>query len=101
MVRNEPYVCKGKRYPPTLDLQIPAAAAKRAVILAEFGTYRANPEEIAAPIQWAEDHHIGWAAWLWCNGNVQNFCLLEKGGGTKPSVIGQPVRDALHRATGK
>jgi hypothetical protein len=101
IVLNEPYWCRGKQFPPQLESQIPQAAAKRAVIMAEFGTYRPIAGEVAAPIRWAEEHRIGWAAWLWCNGKATSFCLLAEGGGNNPSVIGQPVRDALRRATGK
>jgi hypothetical protein len=99
--RYEPFGrCNGHLYSPYLDTHIPQALSKRAVMLSEFGTQRPIAAEVAEPIQWAEDHHIGWAAWLWCNGEAANYCLLSADGGSNPSVIGQPVRDALHRATG-
>ena len=94
---NEPYVCNGKQIPPHLDGQIAPAIGRRPVILAEFGTQRSIPGEMQAPIDWAEAHHIGWIAWLWGNGKMTDFCLLDANG--NPSVSGKPVHDALKRAT--
>jgi hypothetical protein len=101
LVHNEPYVCDGHRYSPSLNAYVLPAIGRRPVMLTEFGTYRPFAAEVAEPIEWAEQHHIGWSTWLWCNGPVSEFCLLSPTGGTTPSVIGQPVRDALRRATGK
>ena len=86
------------RYPPHLDTQIAPAIAKRAVMLTEFGTQRAIPGEVQAPIDWAEHHKIGWAAWLWDDGKMSDFCLLHESRRYEPSVIGRPVYDALQRA---
>ncbi|MEY2471892.1 MAG: endoglucanase [Actinomycetota bacterium] len=96
---EEGYNCNNKQYPPFLDLQIAPAVARRAVMITEFGTQRSIPGEMQAPIDWAEAHHIGWAAWLWGNGKMTDFCLLDANG--NPSVSGKPVKDALARATGK
>jgi hypothetical protein len=96
---QEAYNCNGKQYPPFLDTQIAPAVAKRAVMITEFGTQRSIPGEMQAPIDWAEAHHIGWAAWLWGAGRMTDFCLLDANG--NPSVSGRPVHDALARATGK
>ncbi len=94
-----PYWCEGKQYPPFLDTQIAPAVAKRAVMITEFGTQRSIPGEIQAPIDWAEQHHIGWATWQWCSGRMTDFCLLDSSG--HASVSGKPVKDSLARATGK
>ncbi|MEY2425350.1 MAG: endoglucanase [Actinomycetota bacterium] len=95
---REPYTCRGLQIPPHLDTQIAPAIAKRAVMLTEFGTQRAIPGEVQAPIDWAEQHHIGWAAWLWDDGKISDFCLLHESRRYEPSVIGRPVFDALQRA---
>jgi hypothetical protein len=94
---SEEYRCRGRQYPPHLDEEVPPLIGRKAVMLTEFGTYRPFSGETEAPIAWAEAHHIGWAAWLWCNGPTSNFCLLSDRGGTSPSVIGKPVFDALSR----
>ncbi len=93
--QTQAYSCEGKQYVPFLDSQIASTIARRPVMLTEFGTQRPIAGEIGAPIQWAEDHQIGWIAWLWCNGKVTDYCLLTPNG--EPSVIGQPVREALLR----
>jgi endoglucanase len=93
---EEPYVCQGKQIPPHLDGQIAPAIGKRAVMLTEFGTQRSIPGEMQAPINWAESKGIGWAAWLWGNGKMTDFCLLDMNG--NPSISGKPVKDALARA---
>jgi endoglucanase len=98
---NKPFICRGKRYPQHLDTHIKVAIGKLPVMLTEFGTFRPYAGEMSEPIEWAEANKVGWAAWLWCRGPVGNFCLLSEGAGNKPSVTGQPVRDALRRATGK
>ncbi len=94
---EEAYNCRGKQYPPHLDGQILPAIGKRAVMLSEFGTQRSIPGEMQAPIDWAERHGIGWAAWLWANGKMTDFCLLDNAGNA--SISGKPVQDALARAT--
>jgi endoglucanase len=94
-----PYWCHGKQYPPFLDTQIAPAVAKRAVMITEFGTQRSIPGEMQAPIDWAEAHHIGWAAWLWGNGKMTDFCLLDANG--NPSISGKPVKDSLARFAAK
>ncbi|HUR76472.1 MAG TPA: glycoside hydrolase family 5 protein [Acidimicrobiales bacterium] len=96
---NEPYICNGKPIPPHLDAQIQPAIGKRPVILAEFGTQRSIAAEMQAPIDWAESRKIGWIAWLWGNGKMTDFCLLDEKG--NPSVSGKPVKDALTRASGR
>ena len=96
---EEAYNCQGKQYPPFLDTQIAPAIGRRAVMITEFGTQRSIPGEMQAPIDWAEAHHIGWAAWLWSSGKMTDFCLLDANG--NPSISGKPVKDALARATGK
>ena len=98
LFKNDPYFCRGKAYPPHLDTEVPPLIGRKAVMLTEFGTYRPFPHEMQGPIEWAEKHGIGWAAWLWCNGPTSNFCLLSDKGGKEPSITGKPVRDALARA---
>ena len=97
---EEPYNCKGKQYPPFLETQVAPAAAKRAVMITEFGTQRSIDGEMRKPIQWFEDHHIGWSAWLWCNGKMTDFCLLTPDGQNTPSVSGKAVQDYLFKANG-
>lgn len=97
---NEPYECDGHQYPRFLDNQIAPAIATRAVMLTEFGTQRAIDGEMRAPLQWAEDHHIGWIAWLWCSGKTSDYCMLTPDGKNTPSVIGKPVQDFLFKANG-
>jgi len=92
---NQPYSCNGKQYPSFLDTMIAPAAAKRAVMITEFGTKRPIAGEISSVIEWAESHNVGWAAWLWCGGPVTSYCLLMPGYEDTASVTGQPVRDAL------
>ncbi|MEY2468719.1 MAG: endoglucanase [Actinomycetota bacterium] len=92
---NEPYSCNGKQYPAFLDTMVAPAAAKRAVMITEFGTKRPIAGEVASVIDWAENHKIGWAAWLWCQGAAETYCLLVPGYEDTASVTGQPVRDAL------
>jgi len=96
---GEPYRCQGEQYPPHLDAYIAPAIGKRAVMVTEFGTQRPIPGEVQAVIDWSERHNIGWAAWLWENGTILDFSLLE-GNWSEPSVIGRPVHDALRRAAG-
>jgi hypothetical protein len=96
---TQAYWCDGKQYPRFLDTQIAPALARRAVMITEFGTQRAIAGEMQAPIDWAEAHHIGWAAWLWGNGRLTDFCLLDQNGNA--SVTGKPVKDSLARAAGK
>ncbi|MEY2397529.1 MAG: endoglucanase [Actinomycetota bacterium] len=98
--QSEPYECNGHQYPGFLDNQIAPAIATRAVMLTEFGTQRPSDGEMRAPIQWAEDHHIGWIAWLWCSGDTTNYCLLTPDHTNTPSVIGKPVQDFLFKANG-
>ncbi|MEY2399665.1 MAG: endoglucanase [Actinomycetota bacterium] len=98
---NEAYRCKGKQYPAFLDTQIaPAINKGRPVMITEFGTPRSNDGEMRSVLQWAEDHHIGYAAWLWCNGKMTDFCLLTPDGKNTPSVSGKPVQDFLFKANG-
>jgi hypothetical protein len=97
---SQPYVCRGVQYPPHLDTQVAPLIGRRAVMITEFGTQRTIPGEMQAPIDWAEAHGIGWAAWLWSNGKAKDFCLLSEGGGNTPSVAGVPVQQALFRANG-
>jgi endoglucanase len=97
---GEAYSCQGKQYPPHLDAHVAPAIGKRAVMLTEFGTQRAIPGEVQAPIDWAERHNIGWAAWLWDYGKILDFALLDESGKHEPSVIGRPVHDALRRVAG-
>ncbi len=92
---DQPYMCHGKQYAPFLDTHVAEATKTRAVMLSEFGTQRAIDGEMRAPIQWAEDHKVGWMAWLWCNGKVTNYCLLNPDGTNRASVTGKPVRDFL------
>ena len=96
---HEPYVCNGKQIPPHLDGQIAPAIGKRAIMLTEFGTQRSIPGEMQGPIDWAERHGLGWAAWLWGNGKMTDFCLLDEKG--NPSVSGKPVKDSLARANAR
>lgn len=95
---GEPYSCRGQQIPPHLDTQIAPATAKHAVMLTEFGTQRAIPGEVQAPIDWAERHNIGWAAWLWDSGKISDFALLHESRRHEPSVTGRPVYDSLQRA---
>ena len=92
---SQPFVCNGKQYPSFLDTLVAPALATRAVVITEFGTKRSIAGEMSAPIAWFEDHHVGWAAYVWCNGTVANFCLLTPDYTDTASVTGQPVRDAL------
>jgi hypothetical protein len=92
----EPYTCNGSQLPPHMTERILPAIPKRPVILSEFGTQRANAGEMQAPIDFAEAHRIGWIAWLWCDGRLTDFCLMDTNG--KPSASGKPVFDSLQRA---
>lgn len=91
--QTQPYSCEGKSYSPVLDRQIAPAIAARPVMVTEFGTNRAVSEENRSVIEWARGHGVGWMTWLWCNGLVSDFCLLDPD--ATPSDIGQPVYDAL------
>jgi len=98
---EEAYNCKGEQRPPFLDSQIlPAIKKGRPVMITEFGTQRSHDGEMRSPIIWAEIHNIGWAAWLWCNGKMTDFCLLTPDGKNTPSVSGKPVQDYLFKANG-
>ncbi len=97
---TEPYNCEGKQYPPFLDSQVAPVTGKRPVMLTEFGTQRSIDAEMRSPIQWAENHHVGWAAWLWCNGIPTDYCLLPSDGSNTPSPTGKPVQEMLFRANG-
>lgn len=96
---EEAYNCQGKQYPPHLDGQIAPAIGRRPMMVSEFGTQRSHPGEIQSVIDWAESHKMGWVAWLWCNGQMTDFCLMDRNGA--PSVSGKQVRDSLARANGR
>ena len=89
----EPYLCQGRFYPPFVHNWIAPLAAKRPVVLTEFGTNRALRRETAALVQWADSVGIGWTAWLWCRGRTSDFCLMAPDG--SPSTTGQPIFEAL------
>jgi hypothetical protein len=97
---SRPYQCHGAQYPPHLDTQVAPLVGRRPVVLTEFGTRRPIAEEMQAPIDWAESRGIGWAAWLWSNGQPDDFCLLAEGSANEPSAMGRPVQAALFRANG-
>ncbi len=93
-----PYSCNGRQVPAFLDTMVAPAAARRAVMVTEFGTARPIAGEVAAVIEWAEAHQLGWAAYAWCSGEASSYCLLSPSGDLSPSTIGQPVSDALSAA---
>ena len=98
---EQPYRCRGKQYGSFYDYGIaPAIAKGRPVMITEFGTQRAIDGEMRSVLQWAEDRHIGYAAWLWCNGKITDYCLLTPDGKNTPSVTGKPVQDFLFKANG-
>ncbi len=93
----QPYVCDGKRYNPTYDSLVQPLVGKRALMITEFSTPRAQDAEMREPIAWAEARSVGWIAWDWCAGPANHYCLLNANGSGTPSVIGQPVYDYLAR----
>lgn len=93
--QDEPYVCRGRTYPPFVTTQIAPAVAVRPVMLTEFGTNREIPIENEALIGWAASQRIGWMAWLWCSGKMADFCLLQPDGSGNASAIGKPIEHAL------
>lgn len=92
-----PYVCNGKRYNPTYDSLVQPLVGKRALMITEFSTPRAEDAEMREPIMWAEGRGLGWIAWDWCYGSAKNYCLLNTPDSSAPSVIGKPVYDYLAR----
>lgn len=98
--QDRPYVCRGLRYNPQVEEWIKPLIGKRAVMLSEFGTQRAEDLEVRTLIQWAEHHRIGWTAWLWCAAGTQNYCLVDQAASFRPSVIGLPVQDYLRLSNG-
>lgn len=98
--KETPYECKGQPYSPTLDAWVGPMHKKRALMLSEFGTQRPVDREMRSMIQWAENRGIGWTAWLWCAGPVDNYCLTQPHTSFKPSTVGLPVQDYLRLSNG-
>ena len=99
VLKEEPYMCQGRQRPPFFESNFQPLIGKRPVIIGEFGTQRNIDGENRQVIQWAEDHKIGWLAWQWAAGKIENYTLLQPDGDT-PTAQGKPVRDFLLKSQG-